>query len=361
PFIGGGDKGVPSDLVPAWASHSHLLEGVAFFNISRKPVSTAVVRDARPLLVFTEAKFFDIVGVKPAAGNIPHEDAIVLDHAAWLSLTHADPAVLGSKLHIGGKGFETDYRVAAVLPSSFRFLSRQPTVYLVQRVPSSAQVLVLARLKPGVEEKQLDRELTQIAQNVCYYFLKSQLRYQNWNSALLIPFRMFGVAALVACLIAAAVFRLRPKHLRAALQPENRAAAAHRAIFFAAKVTLALAVVFIGCLEWSRSESAVLLGSRDPGGGPFLLWLYILGAMGVLFWAVADQRARCRVCLRLLAFPVRIGCPGCLLLDWSGTELFCSEGHGILHVPHLSPSWDEASERWISLDDSWRDLFAHEK
>ena len=105
----------------------------------------------------------------------------------------------------------------------------------------------------------------------------------------------------------------------------------------------------------------MLLASRDPGGGPFLLWLYILGAMGVLFWAVADQRARCRVCLRLLAFPVRIGCPGCLLLDWSGTELFCSEGHGVLHVPHLSPSWDEASERWISLDDSWRDLFAHEK
>jgi hypothetical protein len=119
--------------------------------------------------------------------------------------------------------------------------------------------------------------------------------------------------------------------------------------------------VFVACLEWSRSESSVLLASQDPGNGPFLLWLYILGTMGVLFWALADQRARCRVCLRLLAFPVRIGCPGCLLLDWSGIELFCSEGHGVLHVPHLAPSWDEAPDRWISLDESWQGLFAHSK
>jgi len=92
-----------------------------------------------------------------------------------------------------------------------------------------------------------------------------------------------------------------------------------------------------------------------------LLWLYVLGTMGVVFWSVADQRARCRVCMRLMAFPVRIGSPGCLLLDWSGTELFCSEGHGLLHVPTMTPSWDEDADRWISLDDSWKGLFLHDK
>ena len=64
----------------------------------------------------------------------------------------------------------------------------------MEHVPSSAQVLALARLKAGVDEVQLDRELTQIAQNICYYFLKSQLRYEFWNSALLLPLRMFGIA-----------------------------------------------------------------------------------------------------------------------------------------------------------------------
>jgi hypothetical protein len=366
PFGSGGDRGLPADVVPAWAKHSRLLQGVAAFNVLRKPVSTSIVRNAEPLLVDTEPGFFDVMGVKPAVGHIPREasavqGAIVLGHAAWLALTHADPAVLGSKLRIDGKGFGTDYRVVAVLPAGFRFVSRQPTVYLVRRPSSYGQVFVLARVKAGVNERKLDRELTQIAQNVCYYFLKAQLRYEFWNSALLLPLRMFGVAVLVASLIAAAVFRIRPKYLLAVWRPENRAAALRRGLFFMAKTTLALSAVFIGGLEWSRTQSAVLLASRDPGGGPVLLWLYILGAMGVLFWSVADQRARCRVCLRLLAFPVRIGCPGCLLLNWSGTELFCSEGHGVLHIPHLSASWDEASDRWISLDESWRDLFAHEK
>jgi hypothetical protein len=209
--------------------------------------------------------------------------------------------------------------------------------------------------------KQLDRELTRIGRDVCYYFLNSQLRFAFQEDMLLAPLGMFGVALLVSTLIAAMVFRFRIKYVRLALQPRNREAAARRTLFFGAKAALALACVFVACLEWSRSASSVLLASQDPGNGPFLLWLYILGTMGVVFWALADQRARCRVCLRLLAFPVRIGCPGCLLLDWSGIELFCSEGHGVLHVPHLAPSWDEEPDRWILLDESWQDLFAHSK
>jgi hypothetical protein len=131
--------------------------------------------------------------------------------------------------------------------------------------------------------------------------------------------------------------------------------------FFLGKTCLALAFVFTAGLEWSRSESSLLFASRDPASGPFLVWLYILGAMGVFSWGFADQRARCRICLRLLCFPVRIGCPGCLLLDWSGTELLCAQGHGVLHVPHLAASWEEEPEHWITLDDSWQELFAGTK
>jgi hypothetical protein len=48
-------------------------------------------------------------------------------------------------------------------------------------------------------------------------------------------------------------------------------------------------------------------------------------------------------------------------LDWSGTETVCAEGHGVLHVPHLAPSWDEEAEHWIALDESWQELFAGTK
>jgi MacB-like protein len=342
PSSGGRDKGLPPDLTPAWASHSRELAKIAAFQIGPPAAD-------QPLLVTVQPQFFDVIGVRPAIGSIPREGAVVLDHRAWQSLLHASPNALGAPLKIG----TVFYPVAAVLPRNFWILSRQPTIYLVRREITSGLVFAVARAKPGVSRKQLDKELVKIAEDVCYYTLDSQLRYAAWTSVLLTPLRLFGVALLLAGLMAPLVFRFR---LRA-----FRLAAVRRSLFFTAKASLALAWVFALCLELSRSESAILLASKDPGDGPFLVWLYVLGTMGVLFWAVADQRSRCRVCLRLLAFPVRVGCPGCLLLDWSGTELFCSEGHGVLHVPHMAPSWDEDAERWISLDESWQGLFAARK
>jgi hypothetical protein len=134
-----------------------------------------------------------------------------------------------------------------------------------------------------------------------------------------------------------------------------------RAGFVALKVGTGLFIVFAAGLEWARPLGSVLLPWSDEGSGPLISWFYVLGTMGVLFVAVADGRARCPVCLRLLAFPVRIGSPGSLFLNWSGTELYCSEGHGILHVPHLFTSWHERRHRWVGLEESWRGLFSEEE
>jgi hypothetical protein len=206
--------------------------------------------------------------------------------------------------------------------------------------------------------QRLDRELVRIAEDDTYYFFRSQLRMSYLQSGLWTPVRLFGIAVFASAFLCLWVAKLRIAQIRSAFLPANRKPAVRRTLFFVSKVTLALAFVFVAGLESARSQSAILLSSRDPGTGPFLLWLYILLAMGVFFWALADQRARCRVCLRLLCFPVRIGCPGCLLLDWSGTELLCTHGHGVLHVPHMAASWDEESQRWIALDESWKGLFA---
>jgi hypothetical protein len=362
PYVGGSDRGLPDDVVPAWALHSRLLRGVASFEISHRDIRSGDARHKRVLVITAPPVLFEVLGTQPAAGAIPKkaglkQAGLVFSHAAWVKFAHADPAILGSRWIIAGQA----YPVTAVLPASFQFVSRQPAIYLVDNLPLGARVFAVAHLKSAVAESQLNRELTKIAEDVCYYFLKGQLRFAFLDSMLLAPLGMFAIALAVASLLAAVVFRARLKYVRLAVLPQHRLAAVRRATFFIAKAALPLAAVLVGCLEWTRSEASLLLASQDPGSGPFLLWLYILGTMGVLFWAIIDQRARCRVCLRLLAFPVRIGCPGCLLLDWSGTELFCSEGHGVLHVPHLAPSWDEQAERWISLDESWQDLFADSK
>ncbi len=357
PIVGGGDEGLPPDVVPDWATHSRLLESVAAFNVRHQSFSAANVPASRTLVITTDPGLFHVLRARPAVGEFPQESGIVLDHRTWTSLFHADPNAVGSHVVLNRKS----YRIAAVLPASFRFLSRQPSVYLVQKRMSDPRVMVIARAHPGATERNLKQELTRVSANFSYYFFGSDLRLGFLQTEMLAPVCFFAVAVLVAAFIMLMVSRVGLRHARIALNPQNRKATARRLLFFSTKTALALSLLCIAGLEWSRSESSVLLASQDPATGPFLLWLYVLGAMGVFFWSLADQRARCRVCLRLLCFPVRIGCPGCLLLDWSGTELACAEGHGILHVPHLAPSWEDESQHWISLDDSWRGLFAHTK
>ena len=69
-----------------------------------------------------------------------------------------------------------------------------------------------------------------------------------------------------------------------------------------------------------------------------------------------DQQSRCRTCLRRLELPVEIGRTGSVLLNWAGTEMVCSEGHGVLYVPESAAnSLDQ--NRWNRLDESWSNLF----
>ncbi len=359
PFLGGGDRGLPPDVIPAWTRHSRSsqssLEDLAPFSFGHATLSSSSAAPSRAFVVTAEPRLFAVLRARPALGAWPQGSGVVLDHRTWISRFHADPKVVGSAVQVATE----TYRVAAVLPSSFRFLSRQPAVYVIQQRVSSARVMIVARAKPGASETKIRRELTKIAENSTYYFFNSALRVGFVETGLLTPVRFFALAVLLCALLTWMVCCVRVRGLRIAFNAEHRPATLRRVLFFSAKATLGLAFVFIAGLESSRSESAVLLGSRDPASGPFLVWLYIVGTMAVLFWSLADQRARCRVCLRLLCFPVRIGSPGRLLLDWSGTELLCTEGHGVLHVPLVAASWDEESGEWISMDDSWREFCAH--
>jgi hypothetical protein len=89
------------------------------------------------------------------------------------------------------------------------------------------------------------------------------------------------------------------------------------------------------------------------------LWLVLILAVLPLSWSIHDQQQRCRVCLRRLGIPIPIGAPGHVLLNWSGTEMVCSEGHGVLYLRDSENNWlDE--DHWNSLDDSWADLFHDE-
>ena len=136
--------------------------------------------------------------------------------------------------------------------------------------------------------------------------------------------------------------------LRLGEYPVNRHAPAAplrllRWVFLVVKIALVVSIAMCGPLA---------LGSIVP---PLATWGMFLGLFFGFRWALADQRERCPVCLRLLSNPTRIGDPSQTFLGWYGTELVCSHGHGFLYVPGTSISWYE-TQRWQYLDPTWNHL-----
>jgi hypothetical protein len=352
-YTTGKESGVRAVMLPEWREKSQLLSGEAQ---SITPFNWMELKgdfpDApvSPLLISVEPSFFSVLGVNAEQGAVPNETALVLTHRAWVALFHSNRQIVGGSVTIQGR----PYRVAGILPERFWFLSRRPTLFFVMPHLPDNRVLALARAKPGVLASALERELTSICRQDGFSVSASRPHVASVSDALTAPVYSFLIAVIggLVCLA-------RLGTLRTAFRRDLRVGVVRRLSYFAAKCAITLSAVFCAGLELGRGETSILLPRMDSASGPGLAWLYLLCAMAVLLWAWADQRARCRVCLQLLCFPVRIGCPGCLLLDWAGTELLCTEGHGVLHVPDMVVSWDNQADHWIALDDSWRDCFTH--
>lgn len=112
--------------------------------------------------------------------------------------------------------------------------------------------------------------------------------------------------------------------------------------FLAIKITLLVIIVFCG--------TVTLLPPMIQGN--LLLAGYVLS----IRWALIDQRQRCPVCLHSLTNPTRIGAPSQTFLAWYGTELICTQGHGLLYVSEIDTSCC-STHRWQYLDSSWSGLF----
>jgi|SRR5271165_1197752 len=352
-YVTGKESGVRAAMLPEWTEKSQLL---ARATRSITPFNWMELKHAfpdaavKPLLISVEPAFFSLLGVNVEQGAVPTETALLLNHRAWVSLFHSNQRLVGGNVIVEGQS----YRVAGILPERFWFLSRRPAIYFVMPHLPDNRVMALARARPGVTASALERELVSICRQDGFSVSATRPHVVSLLDALTAPIYFFAAAVLggLVCLA-------RLGNLRTAFRRDLRATTLRRVSFFATKCALPLSAVFCAGLELTRGESSMLLPRMDSASGPGLAWLYLLSAMAVLLWAWADQRARCRVCLRLLCFPVRIGCPGCLLLDWAGTELLCSEGHGVLHVPDMVVSWDNQADHWIALDESWRDCFTH--
>ncbi len=319
---------VRATSVRLWQSESRLIDGAASYAWKTESVGARVSEN-----------FFSVLGVDASLKDC--EGYVVLSYDFWQRELGGKPVTSETNLMLSGKR----YRVAGVLEKGFWFLSRRIAVWQIVRV-GGERTGVVVRLRPDVSSAEAERELSAILQrNGAVNTWDTLVEVSPLPNRVRSVFASFGLALGLAVVVTMASSRVHlPKW-----NPRG-------AIFFAVKTLLLLAVVLLAGLEFTHAPFITMLGGTDLAAEPLSAWLFLLGCTGVLVWSVRDQRARCRVCLRRLGLPTRVGCPGCLLLDWAGTELVCVEGHGMLHVPEMVSCWHEP-EHWTSLDDSWQGLF----
>jgi hypothetical protein len=336
---------VRSEWVRWWRTDSRLIAGVATYFWSEKTVDRTSTRMAT-----VSPEFFPLLGARTVDGQgfanrslNNCNDCVVLSYDFWRKAYRGRaPATVV----IDGRRL----RVIAVLNREFWFLTRRIGVWTI--VPDPATLTprtgVVIRVLPEVTNAQVSGDLGSILRGRGVPLWSSVIVVSSLSTRVRAVFASYALALILA-------IGMTPAALRVNLAPCS-ASGLVRALFFCSKTGLTLLAVLLAGLEFTRAPSITMLGGTDLATEPWSTCLFLIGCMGVLAWSIRDQRRRCRVCLRRFGLAAQIGCPGCVFLSWTGTEMVCLEGHGMLRVPERVCSWQKPAQ-WMSLDDSLLDLY----
>jgi hypothetical protein len=255
----------------------------------------------------------------------------------------------------GLAGYQWNLRGTAwVTPEFFDVLGVRPRRFLLRRIDDWRPVAgqqdlgVVGRLQPGVTAAAAQSELRYLAARYRRY-QRSSASEQVQVMPLVARTRQPLYAYAIMCALTSGLLLLGAGiGMRADRLRIGRIRRWYWAYFCAKSVTLPLALALV-IWEFSRATSFTLTGGTTFVAEPFFIWLVILACGGIVWWCLADQRARCRACLEILQYPVRIGSLGAVLFDHAGMELVCCEGHGVLYVPAVSSDYVQRGG-WTALD-----------
>jgi hypothetical protein len=351
---------VPYSWVEVWRKQGRTFDGIAAY--SGRPRKVALQIGGRQMnlaSVQVEDSLLEIFGVKPWLGRIFQagdasgcQNCLVLSYQAWRANFSGDVNVLQKRLTIDGH----DAMIIGVLPERFWFPSDNVGVWwLASDFLHDKRVGVVARLRPGITEHRAEQWLERSIENMTGETFSGSLQVWRVQERVRQPLMSYALAlSLTLFLMGLVIWSGR---LNLLPQRKGVVAGCRWWAFFVAKTSLLLFMLLAAVVELAPEPYVFPLGRTTLILQSASLWIFAVGCVLVLRWSITDQQRRCRVCLQRLALPARIGRSGCLLLSWAGTELVCSEGHGLLHVTETDVCWLDPSQ-WTQLDESWEPLFA---
>ncbi|MFP5234774.1 MAG: ABC transporter permease [Acidobacteriota bacterium] len=327
---------------------------LAFYRVVRDSAESAGERDTWSVAYGTK-NLFRVLGFE---GNIqsaevrPREAQAWLSSAVWRRDFASDPGVVGKFVAIKNQ----EIRIAGIAPAGTLLLPDHADIWVlgtgssVVDNPSSPMGYVVGLLSP-IGRSQMTDSTIQIwssepdGEQVEYH----GTAFEPSDG----PAGIFEFALLLALLALPAITTVfRSESDFESHQPSLKSRA-KRVLFVLTKMSLIVAAGYFAALDvayWGISQYS--------STAEFLQFVASFNfCLFGLQWALVDQSRRCPVCLRRVTHPAQVGSASRTFLAWNGTEMICTGGHALLHVPSLPTSWF-SRERWMYLDPSWKFLFA---
>ena len=340
------------------ATKQRFFDAISYYRSAREPVAVNGGHALSIPVARVSSNFFAVLGIPlllrasqlTGPGATPEA---VLSRRIWVTNFDASPSVVGRELRINGQRL----RIAGVAPASSLPLPDSPAVWVVgsagnRNDSDSERGFVIAHLSKRGQAAFVAHG-NQIPIAVAgedpdeASLLGVTLRGQSEGPEALAGFALFLAFLALPAVVSVSLGESSYSAYRPSVKRRCM-----RWLFLAAKMALVITIAFCASMAvaygftYTFSPTAEL--AQCAAG-------FVFSLLG-LRWSLFDQRHRCPVCLRPVTNPTRVGLASHTFLGWNGTEMFCTGGHTLLHVPALPTSWFQAP-RWVYLDPSWGFLF----
>lgn len=342
---------VSARLFETWRTRPQkYFDGLAFYQVQREAVSGDAMNTARWKVAHATANLFGLLGLRVledgevfAHGDLPK---LIVSERAWKRDFGGRIDVLGSVMRVGGR----DVRVAGVLPVGTWRLPGEADAWLLDPGNVRGVGFVVAHLT-GLGRKEMRSEREEIAAYETED-LNEDLWAISFHERTRGPLGLYLFALFLAFLSLPAITSVSLDEYSFCTHKPSWKRRLCRWSFLATKTALVLPIGYFLSLDVAYARVG---GYSAMAENVQLFAAFVICLFG-LRWVLLDQRQRCPVCLRRVTHPAQVGQASRMFLAWNGTELMCSSGHTLLHVPGLPTSWF-STQRWLYLDGSWEFLF----
>jgi hypothetical protein len=331
----------------------HMFSELAFYDPIVKQVHTVSHRTSELRIARVSANLFPMLGIQARSDiGTSRLPILLVSPAIWRQQFQGEQVALGETIKIGIRKAAFGGILANGqwrLPGSFDAWLIEPSAD-ASSIPDTARGYILARRISSIENTHLGEQWSMSAPEPDGGF--AGYEFTALSSIDRVPATIYIFTVLLALLSLPATTSLPLGEYPPGSERISWPLRLRRWMFLAVKFSLLLPTIYFASLDIAYAfPSAPLRAQYIQIVASFLMALFSFR------WTLKDQRRRCPVCLSTLTNPARVGEPSRNFLAWNGTELICTGGHGLLHVPELPTSWF-ATQRWLYLDSSWSGVFS---